>query len=91
MPNKLFTTANTEGQEDMDDLAYDLRAVKRTAMGRGWTRSRLAEEAGLTRPTISNLFRGKRVTETTWRKVAEALGLNLQDLVICQGAQEDAA
>ena len=66
----------------MDDYGYDIEKIKRAAMERGWTRSRLAFFAGVSSPTVCTLFRGKRVTETTVAKVANALGLELAELVV---------
>lgn len=66
----------------MENFGYDIEKIKRVAMERGWTRSKLAHFAGVTSPTVCTLFRGERVTETTIAKVADALGLELAKLVV---------
>ena len=71
----------------MDSFVYDIERIKRTALEMGLPKYRVAEKAGVSAPTVGKLWRGERVTETTIAKIAQALGLNLADLVISAAEQ----
>lgn len=47
---------------------------------KGWTQSRLAKETGMSRPYISSVCRGLTCSEATVQKIADALGVNLEEL-----------
>jgi len=42
---------------------------------RGWSQDKLAEEAGISQPTVSRLEDGKDVSLDSLRKIYQALGL----------------
>lgn len=54
------------------------KAVQKARLRRAWSQVELAEEAGLSRPTIARIERGERVTTETIAKLAQALDLELQ-------------
>lgn len=69
----------------MDDYKYDIGRLKRAALERGWTRTRIAKETGkdgVSQPTVCRVWRGESVTETTVRKIADALGVPMSEIVI---------
>lgn len=55
-------------------------ALRSIIYQKGWTQSRLAKEIGMNRPYISNLCRGLTCSEATAQKIADALGVNLEEL-----------
>lgn len=57
--------------------------IARHRLDRNWTQDRLAEEAGISRPTLARLERGSSATLTNWVRVLRALDLleNLDQLV----------
>ncbi len=71
----------------MDAYTYDIGRLQRAAMELGWPRCRVAVEAKITRRTISKFFRGERVTETTAKKIADALGVPMSEIVIPVGSE----
>ncbi len=67
------------------DFRYDVGKLKHTALERGWTRYRVSKESGVTSPTVCRFFRGESVTETTVKKIADALGVPMSEIVIPVG------
>ena len=55
--------------------------IKHALIDRDMRQKDLAEKAGITRATISSICGGKRCSEDTARKIAEALGISLGDLI----------
>ena len=53
------------------------KTVQAARLKREWSQTRLAEEAGLSRPTICRIERGDDVSMTTLTKVARKLDLEL--------------
>lgn len=54
--------------------------VRELRLAAGMTQEDLAAASGLTRPTIQNIERGRRVYRTTVRLVAEALETTVAEL-----------
>lgn len=54
--------------------------IKHALIDRDMRQKDLAEKAGITRATISSICGGKRCSETTARKIAEALGVTVDML-----------
>jgi len=51
-------------------------------MARGWTQGHLADKASITPTTMSNIMAGRCQNPKTMRKVADALGLDLAEMVV---------
>ena len=51
------------------------------------TTVKLAAKIGLSRGTISVVKSGKSCTEKTARKIAEGLGVSLEDLLLMEGSR----
>jgi transcriptional regulator with XRE-family HTH domain len=59
----------------------DRELVRRTRLERGWSREKLAAEAGVSLNTIRNIELGPRLpTAENLRAVATALGLTLDEI-----------
>ena len=69
------------------DFHYDVGKLKHAALERGWTRYRVAKESGVTSPTVCKFFRGESVTETTVKKIADALGVPMSEIVVQVGSE----
>lgn len=54
------------------------KTVQAARLKREWSQTKLAEEAGLSRPTIARIERGDDVSMATIRKVATPLGLTVE-------------
>lgn len=54
--------------------------VRKLREAAGLTQTQLAEQAGVTQPTISNVENGVPTTTETLRMIAEALGCQVVDL-----------
>lgn len=54
------------------------KAVQAARLERGWSQSELAEEAGVSRPTVSRIELGEEPSMRTARRLAAALGLTLE-------------
>jgi DNA-binding XRE family transcriptional regulator len=46
-----------------------------------WSQAELAEHAGISRPTVSNIERGYSAWLVTYRRIAEALGMTLGEII----------
>ncbi|UKA77679.1 helix-turn-helix domain-containing protein [Arthrobacter sp. FW306-07-I] len=53
-------------------------AIREARHQRGWSQETLAEQAGVSRPTIARVEAGNDISTATLSKVAEALGLTLK-------------
>lgn len=60
---------------------YDVEKIRRAVRERGWVQYRLAKEAEVSPVTVSKLYSGGRVTETTMKKIVDALGLEMKDVL----------
>jgi transcriptional regulator with XRE-family HTH domain len=58
-----------------------LENVRQWREARGYTQRRLAKEAGLSTITLPRIERGEQTTPTTARKIADALGVDIMDLM----------
>jgi transcriptional regulator with XRE-family HTH domain len=63
-------------------MKYDATKVKRARLTKGWTQERLASIADVKQATISNIEAGKTNSPSTWKRVADALGLELEGLIV---------
>jgi transcriptional regulator with XRE-family HTH domain len=66
----------------------DGEEVRRLRHARGWSQQNLADKAGLQPKTISNVERGKALYADTARRVAHALGVETEDLLLAPGRNE---
>jgi len=66
----------------MEDMRYDIGRLVRVAFGKGWTKYRVAQEAGVSPGTVGKVFRGESANPTTIAKIAAALGVNLPEIVV---------
>jgi len=64
-------------QKDGERSAAIGRTVKMLRESRGWSQDRLAEEADVTRQTVSNVERGGRPDVATLGKIADALNVKI--------------
>lgn len=71
----------------MDDFRYDFGKLKQKAMFLGWPRSRVAAEAKVSTRTANKLFRGESVAVTTVKKIADALGVPMSEIVVPAGPE----
>lgn len=53
-------------------------AIREARRQRGWSQDTLAEQSGVSRPTIARVEAGNDISTATLAKVAEALGLTLK-------------
>jgi transcriptional regulator with XRE-family HTH domain len=53
-------------------------AIREARHQHGWSQETLAEQAGVSRPTIARVEAGNDISTATLAKVAEALGLTLK-------------
>lgn len=72
----------------MVEYGYDIDALARRKAELGLLDADLARKAGVTPRTVYNILTGQTSNARTIRKLAEAMGLNLADLVV---RKEDAA
>ena len=63
-------------------LVYDTRRMVREAMKRGLSRHHLARAAGVSSSTVCRFWEGRGVHVTTLRLLAQALEMDLADLVV---------
>ena len=56
--------------------------IKQERASRGWRQQDLADQTGIARPNIARLEGGKRMPKlSTLQKIAEAMGLRMEDLM----------
>lgn len=65
----------SESGVPMSEIALQIRE---TRVARGWSQEDLAEEAGLSRPSIARIERGDDVSTATLFKIAIVLGLTIK-------------
>ena len=63
----------------MDNLKYNFDALDRARLGKGWSWERLFYEAGLSNLATTTKHKWR---PTTWAKLARAVGVGLQTLVV---------
>jgi transcriptional regulator with XRE-family HTH domain len=61
---------------------YDVSKLKRKRLEKYWTKKRLAVLAGVHPATVGRLEAGKHKDPDTIRKVADALGLDADELIL---------
>ncbi len=54
-------------------VAFNVAVLRVEMIRRGWTRADLARAAGVSQPTLSTVFRGRPVSETTWLAIELAI------------------
>jgi ribosome-binding protein aMBF1 (putative translation factor) len=73
-------------------MSYDLSRITEERLARGWSRAKLAREAEVHESTIYYIERDQRSARPeTVKKLADALGISLRDLVIVPASRKDAA
>lgn len=65
----------SESGVPMSEIALQVREAR---VARGWSQEDLAEEAGLSRPSIARIERGDDVSTATLSKIAIVLGLTIK-------------
>jgi transcriptional regulator with XRE-family HTH domain len=68
-------------------MRYDVHQITKRRLQKGWSKIRLAKAVDLDPKTITNLERGSGGKPETVAKVADVLGLRIEDLVISDTAQ----
>lgn len=90
MANDWPMTVDTLGAEDTDEAITAGRrpgrrwgeAIKRFREKRGWSQTRLAEIAGLSKTQVSEIeTRGERISPDALEEIARALGVRVADIV----------
>jgi lambda repressor-like predicted transcriptional regulator len=71
-------------------FGYDISKLSLRKAELGWTDARLASQAGVHASTVKNVLTGKTCKGPTVKRLAEALGVNMSDIVV-PAVQEDAA
>lgn len=69
---------------------YDIAAIRRAMLAKGWTEKILANKAKLAASTLYSALRTNRLSPVVAAKVAKALGLDLASLVIELDSTESA-
>jgi len=64
---------------------YDVGRLERETLTRGWSINQLSDVARVDHHTIYKLFAGGRCRPTTVRKVAEALGVSRETIILAEG------
>ena len=68
-------------------FAYDISRLTFRKAQLGWTDMELARRARVSPTTVKNVLTGRSAKGGTIKALAEALGLNLADLVVASGGQ----
>ncbi|MBR9648743.1 helix-turn-helix transcriptional regulator [Clostridium tyrobutyricum] len=71
----------TQVIKSVTSLKIDTTKIKIERVLKDWTKSKLAEEAGIARKTLAKIEKGtaKNVRITTIEKIAKALGKTIED------------
>lgn len=67
-------------KKEVHEILIDRYKLKIEVMKRGVTQNQLAEMCGLSRATISNIVCGRSCNDKTGYKIAQALGMEIEDL-----------
>lgn len=62
---------------------YERQPLRMAQMKRGWTNQELARRSGVSDMTITRVMRGDPISPKTMKKIADALNVDLGDLVTC--------
>jgi hypothetical protein len=82
LPTALVQGNPAMGKRTMD-FTYDISKLAQRKARLGWTNMRLAQAARVHGATVSNVLSGRTCKPPTVKKLAEAMGLDLTDLVVC--------
>jgi transcriptional regulator with XRE-family HTH domain len=63
-------------------MKINTKKMERARILRGWTKARLADEIGIDPSTIGKIERGKNFKPPTIKKIADALGLDMESLLL---------
>jgi len=66
----------------MDGYRVDREAVKKAATRLGWTRTRVAQEATVSKSTMIAFWNDRHVSMKSKRKIVEAVGLLWEETLI---------
>jgi len=72
-------------------FGYDIDAINRQAATLGLNKLAIAKRAGVSPTTVTNVLTGKHCYPPTVKKIAEAVGLVLSDLVVSSDAAGNAS
>lgn len=64
------------------NMTYNLRRIRYMRLVKGWTFSKLAKEIGEHPSTVSRIERGENQNPETVKKIADALGIPMEELVL---------
>jgi len=63
-------------------MKLDRLKVINGRLAQGWTQEQAAEEAGVSRPTFKSAEKGEEILPPSAKKIADALGLSLGEIMI---------
>jgi len=66
----------------MREYRYDIAAIRRRQAEQGLDNNGLAKRAGVHPTTVTSVLTGKTAKPPTVKKIAEALGIELADIVV---------
>jgi len=65
----------------LDLISLDPNKLSYLASLRGWVRKDIAQAAGLSYVPVAHIFRGKGISPRTAKRIADALGVTIADLI----------
>lgn len=68
-------------------ISYDISKLEKARILKGWTKSNIANQLGLSPSTISAIFQGMNKRADTMKRLAELLGINLEEILIEEESQ----
>jgi ribosome-binding protein aMBF1 (putative translation factor) len=63
-------------------MKVDTKKIQRARHVRGWTKAKLATVAGINPSTVRRVEEAEYLTPQTVKKIADALGLTMEELVL---------
>lgn len=61
-------------------MKYDINRLDERRIMLGWTRQKLAHIAGINHGTLTRILQGHIAKPATWKSLAEAVGLKMEDI-----------
>lgn len=63
-------------------IEFDYDLLRRDVFSRGWTAQKLAKQARVSGMTITRVLRGEAMSPVTARKIAKALGVEIERYIL---------
>jgi len=63
-------------------MKYNVRKLERARKLKGWNKAKLAKVAGVDPSTVGHVETEEFVTEPTVKKLADALGLSMEEVLL---------